>query len=204
MAKIDFKKDLRHLYSASAKEVLFITVPKLNFLMLDGSGDPNKSERYAEAIEALFAVSYALKFKIKKSRGGLDYAVMPLEGLWWSDDPDDFSSDDRSKWQWTAMIMQPDLVTRSLFEETLPEVQKKKKLEALKEIRFESLEEESCAQIMHLGPYSEEQTTIAQLHRAIAERACRLAGKHHEIYLSDPRKSAPEKLKTILRQPIQE
>lgn len=203
MAKIDLKKDLKHLYSPSAKEVSVVAVPPMNFLMIDGSGDPNTSQEYAEAIEALYALAYALKFKVKKSQVAIDYAVMPLEGLWWTDDPTQFSMSNKAIWKWTAMIMQPKYVTAELFGGALAEVKKKKDLTALNRVRFESYHEGLSAQIMHIGPYAAEGPTIAKLHGFIEENGYRLNGRHHEIYLSDPRKSAPEKLKTVLRQPIQ-
>lgn len=203
MAKIDLKKDLKHLYSPSAKEVSVVDVPPMNFLMVDGSGDPNTSQEYAEAIEALYALAYALKFKVKKSKGAIDYAVMPLEGLWWTDDPTQFSMSNKAIWKWTAMIMQPKYVTAEQFAGALAEVKKKKDLTALDRVRFESYHEGLSAQIMHIGPYAAEEPTITTLHSFIEENGYRLNGRHHEIYLSDPRKSAPEKLKTVLRQPIQ-
>lgn len=203
MAKIDLKKDLKHLYSPSAKEVSVVDVPPMNFLMIDGSGDPNTSQEYAEAIEALYALAYALKFKVKKSKVAIDYAVMPLEGLWWTDDPTQFSMSNKAIWKWTAMIMQPKYVTAELLAGALAEVKKKKDLTALDRVRFESYHEGLSAQIMHIGPYAAEEPTIAELHSFIEENGYRLNGRHHEIYLSDPRKSAPEKLKTVLRQPIQ-
>lgn len=203
MNKIDLKKDLKHLYNPSVKEVSVVDVPPMNFLMIEGSGDPNTSQEYAEAIEALYALAYALKFKVKKSKVGVDYAVMPLEGLWWTDDPSQFSLSNKAIWKWTAMIMQPKYVTAALFAEARVEVRKKKDLAALDKARFETYHEGLSAQIMHIGPYAAEASTIAKLHGFIQENGYRLKGKHHEIYLSDPRKSAPEKLKTVLRQPIQ-
>lgn len=202
MAKIDLKKDLKHLYSPSAKEVSVVDVPPMDFLMIDGSGDPNTSQEYAEAIEALYALAYALKFKVKKSKVAIDYAVMPLEGLWWTDDPAQFSMSNKANWKWTAMIMQPKYVTADLFAGALAEVKKKKDLTALDRVRFESYHEGLSAQIMHIGHYAAEERTIAKLHSLVEESGYKLNGRHHEIYLSDPRKSAPEKLKTVLRQPI--
>jgi hypothetical protein len=135
MTKIDLRKDLKLLYNPSAKAVAIVDVPPMNFLMLDGSGDPNTSPEYAAAIEALFAMSYTLKFRVKQGQAGLDYAVMPLEGLWWVDDPSRFSMRDKTAWQWTAMIMQPSYVTAALVAEMLAETQKKKSLAALEKIR---------------------------------------------------------------------
>jgi len=202
MEKIDYKKKLKELYNPSAKEVTAINVPKMNFLMIDGQGDPGTSKPYQEAIEALFSVSYALKFKIKKSRG-VDYSVMPLEGLWWADDMADFTKDNRNNWKWTAMIMQPEMVTKEMVGETIEEVTKKKNLPALPLIRFESYNEGPAAQIMHIGPFSEEGSNIQKIHKFIEESGHKLRGKHHEIYLNDYRKTAPEKLKTVIRQPME-
>lgn len=201
MSKVDLKKDLKHLYNPSAKEVSVVDVPPMNFMMIDGAGDPNISPEYQQAIEALFSMSYALKFRVKKSNG-VDYAVMPLEGLWWTDDQGQFSISNKGIWKWTAMIMQPENVTSELFAEVLAEVRRKKDLVALYRVRFESHHERLSAQIMHIGPYAAEEPTIARLHCFIRDNGYGLKGRHHEIYLSDPRRTAPEKLKTVLRQPI--
>ncbi len=201
--KMDFKKEWKHLYRPPAKKVSVVDVPPMNFLMIDGAGDPNVAPAYRRAVEALFALSYALKFRIKKS-GGLDYVVMPLEGLWWTDDPGRFRMDDKAAWQWTAMMMQPDPVTPALFEEMLAETRRKKELPALERVRFETYHEGLAVQIMHIGPYAAEEPTIARLHHFIQENGYESHGKHHEIYLSDPRRTAPERLKTILRQPVRQ
>ena len=201
MGKVNLKKELKHLYNPSAKEISVVDVPSMNFLMIDGAGDPNVSPEYQQAMEALFSLSYALKFRIKKGIG-TDYVVMPLEGLWWTDDLSQFSMTNKAIWKWTAMIMQPEYVTRELFEEALAEVRRKKGLPALDRIRFETFHEGLSAQIMHIGPYAAEEPTIARLHGFIRDNGYELNGKHHEIYLSDPRRTAPEKLKTVLRQPI--
>jgi hypothetical protein len=202
MEKIDLKKELKHLYGPSAREVIEVDVPKLNYLMVDGKGDPNTSQAYAEAIEVLFAVSYTVKFMIKKGAAAIDYGVMPLEGLWWADDMSTFSAADKSNWKWTAMIMQPSFVTPEIIERAIAEVIKKKNPAAIARVRLESLSEGRCAQIMHVGPFSEEGPTIEKVHRFIASRG-RRTGKHHEIYLSDIRKADPAKWKTIIRQPLQ-
>jgi len=201
MAKVDFKKELKHLYNPSAKKVEIVDVPVLNFLMIDGSGDPNTAQEYKDAIEALFAVSYAFKFMVKKEKG-VDYGVLPLEGLWWTDDMAQFSMENKDVWKWTAMIMQPKYVTEDLVNKALEQVEKKKNPPALPKIRFESFREGLSAQIMHIGPYSAEGPTIEKLHNFIKETGHELREKHHEIYLSDPRRSAPEKMKTVIRQPM--
>lgn len=201
MNKIDLKKELKLLYQPSPKEVVLVDVPTMNYLMVDGQGDPNKSQSYADAVEALFTVSYAVKFMVKKGEMAIDYGVMPLEGLWWADDMSQFSTTDKSNWYWTMMIMQPDFVTIQIVGNAIDEVTKKKNPAAISKMRFESLSEGKCAQILHVGPFSEEGPTVQKVHQFIDSRAKR-TGKHHEIYLSDIRKAAPAKWKTIIRQPM--
>lgn len=202
MQKVDLKRELKHLYQPSAKEVVQVEVPAFHFLMIDGEGDPNTSARYAEAVQALFSVSYTAKFMLKKRTQEVDYAVMPLEGLWWSDDMSAFISNDRSKWRWTMMIMQPHFVATEVIDESIAEVKRKKALSALGELRMETFTEGSCAQVLHVGPFSEEGPTIRRVHDFIAGRSA-LAGKHHEIYLSDIRRADPAKWRTIIRQPME-
>jgi hypothetical protein len=200
--KIDLRKDLKHLYSPSAKSPVEVQVPPLDFIMIDGRGAPEDSH-YREALEALYPLAYTLKFALKKERG-LDYPVMPLEGLWWAEDMNAFANADREAWIWTAMIMQPDFVTQEDFESARAEVERKKgSSAALAVARLERFEEGRSAQIMHIGPYSAEGPTITKLHDFIEEQGGWLRGKHHEIYLGDPRRSAPEKLKTVIRQPFE-
>ncbi len=202
MKKIDYKKELKHLYKSSAKKVEIIDVPKMNFLMVDGEGDPNTSQAYQDAVGVLYPLSYSLKFMIKKGEIGIDYGVLPLESLWWADDMASFAVDKRDDWKWTAMIMQPELVTKDMVEEAMEIVGKKKNPVALPLVRFESFSEGKAAQIMHIGPFSEEGPTVEKVHSFIEENGRQIAGKHHEIYLSDIRRAAPEKWKTIIRQPI--
>ncbi len=202
MKKIDLKKDLKSLYQASAKAVVQIDVPAMNYLMVDGEGDPNTAPAYADAVEVLFMVSYALKFMVKKGSLAVDYGVMPLEGLWWADDMSKFSATDKSNWKWTAMIMQPDFVTPELVAQAIADVKIKKNPRTIGKLRLASLIEGRCAQILHIGPFSEEGPAIEKVHQFITERG-RLSGKHHEIYLSDIRKADPSKWKTIIRQPMQ-
>ncbi len=199
--KIDLKLDMKHLYQASAKSVVQVEVPAHNFLMADGIGDPNTSGAYAQAVEALFSVSYAVKFLVKNGPQALDYAVMPLEGLWWTDDMAAFSGRDKSQWQWTMMILQPSFVNPDTIHRAMAETQKKKSLAAIHLLRFEEFHEGPCAQLLHVGPFSEEGPSIQRLHDFIEARSGR-TGKHHEIYLSDIRKAAPDKWKTIIRQPM--
>lgn len=202
MHKIDLKKELKHLYQPSAKQVVQVAVPSFQFLMIDGAGDPNTSRGYAEAVGALFSVSYTAKFMVKKGAQGIDYAVMPLEGLWWSDDMSAFITNDRSKWKWTMMIMQPHFVEAGVIQAAIVEVKRKKALPAVSELRLESFIEGLCAQTLHIGPFSEEGPTIQRVHDFIEERSV-LAGKHHEVYLSDVRRADPAKWKTIIRQPME-
>ena len=202
MTKIDLKKELKHLYTPSAKEVSIVDVPPMNFLMIDGQGDPNTAQAYQEAIEALFSVSYTLKFMIKKGAQAIDYGVMPLEGLWWAEEMTRFSTGDKSHWFWTAMIMQPEYITEALVNEAVEQVTKKKGIAAAAQLRFEQFHEGRSAQILHIGAFSAERPNIERIHAEIEAQGCHRSGKHHEIYLSDFRKTAPDKLKTIIRQPM--
>lgn len=202
MKKIDHKKELKHLYNASAKKIEIVDVPEMNFLLIDGVGNPNTSKVYQDAVATLFGISYTLKFMIKKGKELIDYSVMPLEGLWWTDDMSKFSVNDKDDWKWTMMIMQPEFITEALVESAIEEMIKKKKLAERPNVRFEKFTEGKAAQIMHIGPFSEEGPTVQKLHNSILENGYKLSGKHHEIYLSDIRKAAPEKWKTIIRQPI--
>ncbi|MGB5238253.1 MAG: GyrI-like domain-containing protein [Flavobacteriaceae bacterium] len=201
MKKIDFKKELASLYRPSKSKVSLIDVPEMNFLMIDGKGNPNTAEAYAQAIEALYAVAYTLKFMVKKGPLAIDYGVMPLEGLWWVEDMREFDPNNKDEWFWTAMIMQPNFITKEHVKEGLEAVKKKKNPVALSKMRFESFTEGPAAQIMHIGPFSEEGPTIEKVHDHIRSNGFELDGKHHEIYLSDIRRAAPEKWKTIVRQP---
>jgi len=202
MKKIDYKKELKNLYNASAQKVEIVEVPRMNFLMIDGEEDPNTSPAFQEAVEALFSLSYTLKFMIKKGKEGIDYGVMPLEGLWWADDMSQFSIEKKDNWKWTLIIMQPEYVTMNLVHDATEQVKKKKGLPALTKIRFEAFSEGKAAQIMHIGPFSEEGPTIQKIHNYILEMNHKSSGKHHEIYLCDIRKAAPETWKTIIRQPM--
>ncbi|MDZ4168729.1 MAG: GyrI-like domain-containing protein [Coriobacteriia bacterium] len=202
MPKLDYKKQLAHLYKPSPREVVEVNVPEMSFLMIEGQGDPTTSESYSNAVEALYAVAYALKFAIKKGPSAIDYGVMPLEALWWADDMSAFVSGDRSAWQWTAMIMQPDPVTTELVETVLADVSKKKNPPALPLMRFATFEEGLAAQTMHVGPFSAEGPTIERVHDFISASGRTRFGKHHEIYLSDIRKADPAKWQTVIRQPM--
>ena len=201
MTKLDLKKNLKQFYQPSKSEVTLVDVPTFNFLMIDGEGDPNTSAAYAEAVETLFSVSYTAKFMVKRSAKPIDYAVMPLEGLWWADDMSAFSNADKSRWKWTLMIMQPDFVSAGVIAKAISEVERKKGLAALGALRLEAFAEGRCAQTLHVGPFSEEGPTITRVHRFIEERSG-LRGKHHEIYLSDIRRADPKRWRTIIRQPM--
>ena len=202
MDKLDLKKRLKHLYGPGARSVVEVDVPPMSFLMIDGEGDPNTSQDYSDAVEALFALSYAIKFAVKKSPGGVDYGVLPLEGLWWSEDMEDFATGNRSGWQWTMMIMQPDFVTAELVARTTAEVFAAKRLPAIPRIRFESFTEGLAAQVLHVGPFADEAPTIERVHRYITDAGAKRAGKHHEIYLTDIRRADPARWKTVIRQPM--
>ncbi len=202
MPTLSWKTDCKHLYFPPAKPVM-VDVPAMNYLMIDGHGDPNNNPQYQAAIEALFSLSYTLKFGIKKAEG-VDYAVFPSEGLWWVPDMANFSVEHKEDWDWTMMIAQPESVTPAWVERARAEVLKKKGpalAATLSCVRFETYFEGLCAQVMHTGPYSAEGPVVANLHAFLAAQGCLLSGKHHEIYLSDVRRTAPERLKTVIRQP---
>jgi hypothetical protein len=201
MPAIDYKKELKYLYAPAAQAPALVEVPPLQFLMIDGQGDPNMAPEYAAAVETLYALAYALKFMVKRGPAAIDYVVMPLEGLWWGAGIDWSDAGQRGGWQWSMMIMQPELVTAELLEQALAETHKKKPALALDRVRLERYDEGLAAQIMHLGPYAAEGPTIARLHAFIEQQGRALRGKHHEIYLGDPRKTSPEKLRTVIRQP---
>lgn len=202
MEKIDYKKELGQLYKPSAKKVEIVEVPPMNFLMIDGAGNPNTSQAFQDAVGVLYALSYGIKFMAKKGEMKIDYGVLPLEGLWWADDMSTFSVENKENWQWTLMIMQPEFITQEIVEKIRAEVKRKKNPASMSLVRFESFQEGKAAQIMHVGPFSEEGPTVEKLHSFIKARGSQKAGRHHEIYLSDIRRAAPEKWKTIIRQPI--
>jgi hypothetical protein len=202
MDKVDFKKTLDS-YRGSAGDFRVIDVPEMRYLMVDGHGDPNVSRAYAEALEALYPLAYKMKFASKQDLGR-DYVVPPLEGLWWAEDMAAFTTArDKSRWDWTMMLMVPDWVDHAMFAAALYKVGTKNPPPRLDAARLESLTEGQCVQTLHLGSFDDEAAVLARLHEDfIPRRGLRLSGKHHEIYLSDPRKVTPEKLRTILRQPV--
>jgi hypothetical protein len=210
MKKLDLKKQYKPLYNPNAKEITVIDVPRFNFIMVDGIIPANtpvgEAPDYLGALETLYGLSYTLKFTIKKRKTNpIDYPVMPLEGLWWTKDSHEkFTVSHKDDWFFTAMIMQPEPVTKAVFEESREQLRAKKNPAMLDKARFESLEEGLSMQIMHLGPYSTEPATIEKMVAFAAENRYRTHGKHHEIYLGDPRRTKPDKLKTVLRHPIKE
>ncbi len=201
MIALDLRKELQYLYKPSAKVPELVDVPPLRCLMIDGSGDPNTAQAYRDAVEALYSAAYTLKFTLKKERG-ISYPVMPLEGLWWIENMADFLTTPKSGWQWTMLIVQRDVVTDADLIQALAEAKRKKNPPALAKIRLETFAEGRAAQIMRGGPYTAEAPTVERLHHFIAEQGYERGGRHHEIYLGDPRRSAPERLKTIIRQPV--
>jgi hypothetical protein len=200
MKTIDLKKALKPLYTASPSKPVLIDVPPMNCLMVDGTGDPN-STTFQEAVGTLYSVAYTMKFSFKKEKA-IDYPVMALEGVWSADDIADFLSEKRENWKWTLFMVLPDVVTKKDAVAAITSVKKKAKFPRFPEVRFEKFAEGKAAQILHVGPYSTESETVQRLHRFIEEQGLRLRGRHHEIYLGDPRRSAPEKLKTIIRHPV--
>ena len=200
--KVDFKKELKELYNPKAGVFSLVKVPKLQYLMVDGQGDPNKVIEYQEAVQALFSVSYTLKFH-SKNELGKDYVVPPLEGLWWSDNFDDFRSRRKNKWSWTMMIMVPDWLGKKEFKEAVSNVRSKKPDIKVERLRLESLNEGLSVQIMHIGSYDDETPTLLKLHDEwLPANGFKETLKHHEIYIGDPRKTPAAKLKTVLRQPV--
>lgn len=202
MKRVDLKKKLKHLYLPPKDKVVQVDVPTMNYFMIDGEGDPNTAQSYRDALEVLYPLSYTVKFMIKKGPRAIDYGVMPLEGLWWADDMSSFSVDDKSNWKWTLMIMQPSYIKKAMVDTAISEVKRKKNPVALSKVRFETFHEGKAAQIMHVGPFSEEGPTIEKVHNFIDECGQKRSGKHHEIYLSDIRKADPKKWKTVIRQPM--
>jgi hypothetical protein len=203
--KLDLRKVFKHLYTPPSKHVVEVDVPPLNFIMLDGSGDPNTALEYQQAIEVLYGLSYTLKFASKKA--GIDYPVMALEGLWWMEDMGEKYGDfdfarDKSLWRWTMMMMQPDHISQDEMHTAINDLRRKRNPPALDKVRLERFHEGLSAQIMHIGPYSAEKPTIDRIHSYIEEHGYEPTGKHHEIYLGDPRRAQPEKLRTVIRQPM--
>ncbi|MDK1475855.1 GyrI-like domain-containing protein [Streptomyces sp. 549] len=202
MQNYDVKKERRDLYSAGHDRFALVDVPRMSFLMADGHGNPNTSADYRAVVEALYTTAYAVR-AIVKSTEGRTHTVGPLEGLWSADDLSVFETRGYDQWKWTLMIVQPEWVTSATVEEARERVARTKKLSAGHRVRFDDHTEGRCVQILHVGPYDEEGPTIKRMHEEFMP-AQRLAprGRHHEIYLSDARRTDPRRLRTILRQPV--
>lgn len=200
--KIDFKKTIDS-YQAKRDEFRIVDVPDMRYLMIDGHGDPNTSPAFPEALEALYPLAYKLKFASKRDLGR-DYVVPPLEALWWADDMDSFTVfRDKSQWYWTMMLMVPQWADRAMFDAAVEKVVSGSAPARLSDVRLERLSEGRCVQTLHIGSFDDEAGVLERLHNEfIPLQGFRMAGKHHEIYLSDFRKVAPQKLRTILRQPV--
>jgi len=205
MSAVDLVRQLKPLYSPPSKAPVIVEVPDLAFLMLDGRGDPDSSEAYQAALQALYGAAYTLKFTLKKADPGRDFKVAPLEGLWWTDgEPpslDDLQSD-RGAWNWTMMIAVPDEVAAAEVAAAADAAARRRPLPAAGLVRLERFDEGLAAQVMHVGPYADEAPTIKRLHAFVEEQGYELRGRHHEIYLGDPRRTAPERLRTVIRHPV--
>jgi hypothetical protein len=205
MSPVDLVKQLKPLYAPSPRHPAIVEVPELSFLMIDGRGDPNSSEAYQDALGALYGIAYTLKFTLKKTEPERDFKVAPLEGLWWADTEApsmDALQADRDSWNWTMMIAVPDGVTAAEVAAAAEAAARRRPLPAAVRVRLERFAEGLAAQIMHVGPYADEAPTIAALHAFVEEQGYALRGRHHEIYLGDPRRTAPERLKTVIRHPV--
>ncbi|WP_216207637.1 GyrI-like domain-containing protein [Amycolatopsis aidingensis] len=197
----DVKRELKELYAPKNREWALVEVPPQQFLAIDGAGDPNTSPDYAQAVAALYAVAYTVKFAGK--RAGRDFVVGPLEGLWWAPDPTVFITRAKESWHWRMLINQPDWVTADQVREAVDAALAKKKQPAIAHVRLEVLREGTCAQVLHIGSYDEEAPLLATLHEEyVPGNGLTLTGLHHEVYLGDPRRTDPAKLRTVLRQPV--
>ena len=199
--RLNLRRALRGLYSAGPEPEL-VDVPELPFLMIDGRGNPNTAPAYAAAVQALYATAYTVRFALKRGPGGIDAPVMPLEGLWWVPDMSLFDVADKGAWHWTLMILLPEQVSGELVDDARRTAAARRPQLPVDRVRLERYAEGLAAQVLHRGPYRDEGPTVARLHRFIADRGYALTGRHHEIYLGDPRRSAPEKLRTVVRQPV--
>ncbi|MDJ1133033.1 GyrI-like domain-containing protein [Streptomyces iconiensis] len=203
MAPYDVKREQKQLYAPRNTTWSVVDVPEQRFIAIDGSGDPNASPAYPRAVEALYTVAHTLKFAAKGTAGG-DFVVPPLEGLWWSDRPDAFTARAKDTWNWTMLLTMPSWVTKDMIEEAERNALAKKKLPAISQLRHLTLHEGPSAQVLHIGSYDDETPVMNELHRTyLGANGLRPTGMHHEVYLSDPRKTAPERLKTVLRQPVE-
>lgn len=202
--KIDLKKEWKQLYSPSAKAPSLVEVPAANYLMIDGQGNPNQNKRFTEAIETLFPLAYAIKFLVRKETA-IDYGVMPLEGQYWGTPVGQthFREEDKDLWSWTLMILQPEWVSQAIYQEACLQVQRKKDVPLLPQLRFERFHEGLVTQILHIGSFNDEEANVIRMHQLAYESGYKLCGHHHEIYLNDFTRTAEERLKTILRHPIE-
>jgi hypothetical protein len=198
--KVDFKKSLKELYNPKKSTFHLVEVPSMNFLMIDGKGDPNKSPEYQDAMGALYTLAYGLKFALKSQ--GYDHIVPPIEGLWWMENMEEFSLANKALWEWTMMIMQPDWISQDWLEKVRKNAKKKKDNPLIDIVRFERYSEGLSVQFLYTGAYDNEAPRIAEMHNFIRTNGYQTNGKHHEIYLGDPRRTSPERLQTIIRQPI--
>ncbi|WP_301174485.1 GyrI-like domain-containing protein [Actinomadura geliboluensis] len=203
MTRYDIKRELKQCYAPRNRDWALVDVPAQRFIAVDGSGDPNTSAAYARAVEALYTVAYTIKFASKRTLDR-DFVVGPLEGLWWSDRPEVFTARDKDAWQWRMLISQPDWITEDFIDDAKQTALTKKGLPAIADVRYEPMHEGLCAQVLHIGPYDDEGPILAKLHgEYLAANNLRMTGHHHEVYLGDPRRSAPAKLRTVLRQPVE-
>ncbi|MDB5106866.1 MAG: hypothetical protein JWP91_4555 [Fibrobacteres bacterium] len=200
MEIVDYKAQLRKFYKPSASDVELVDLPSMNFVMLDGKGDTDSSPEYLAGVEALFTIAQALKAVIKRTMG-IDYGIMPLEGLWWSSDPTPFTMDRKADCNWTMMINQPMMVTRKVFEKTIVDIKPKERQPAMALMRFEAFPEGRAAQKLHNGPLTESGPAIQAVQDRIRAIGAKPSGKYHEVYLSENRKATPDKWRTIIRQP---
>lgn len=198
----DWRKDLKELYFPPRGKVVEVVVPELKFLVVEGEGNPNESKGFQEAVGALYTMSFTLKFAIKKKDPSKDYKVGPLEALWWNTKEGGMEMGRKEDWGWKSMIMQPSFMEGWMVEQAREEAVKKKDNPGLKKVGLEVFEEGRCAQIMHIGRWDEEEEDIERVKSYIKVKGGTLNGKHHEIYMSDPRRVPPEKWKTVIRQPF--
>lgn len=198
--KIDLRKELKQLYTPPAKQPELVKVPKFNFLMIDGEGPPETRD-FQDSIKAIYNAAYTIKFMFKIDKK-IDFPVMALEGLWWLKTGEPFQIGKREDWCWTLMILQPKIVTKAVLKKAIKKIQEKKNVPDLEKLRLEPFTEGLSVQMLHIGPYATEPVTVEKMHNFIAEHNLVVCGKHHEIYMSDPRRVKPEKMKTVLRHAV--
>lgn len=202
MAPYDPKRELKELYAPKNTTWRLVDVPEQRFIGVDGSGDPNRTPAYAEAVRALYSVAYTLRFAVKRA-GGREFVVGPLEGLWWADDYAAFTDRDKDAWHWTMLIGQPEWITSEMIDDARSAALEKKRFPVIAKVREVTLCEGRCAQVLHIGSYDDETPVLHRLHTEyLPERGLAPSGEHHEIYLGDPRRTEPARLKTVLRQPV--